>query len=114
MHWDMAEAGVFSVLVELAVSSTFLNVVLDLRITRVVIKMQPFSFCYRQIKMKYFRMGPEKYKLEEIPSVTLPDVGVQVGPGGAFMTAMPMTSASPGQAGTLLPKILVRFHLVIR
>ena len=45
MNWstcvrcDMAEADVFSVLVELAVSSTVLNVVLDLRITRVVIKM---------------------------------------------------------------------------
>lgn len=39
MHCDRGEADVFSVLAELAVSSTVLNVVLDLRITRVVIKM---------------------------------------------------------------------------
>lgn len=39
MHWNMAEAEVFSVLAELAVSITVLSVVLDLRITRVVIKM---------------------------------------------------------------------------
>lgn len=39
MHWDMAEAEVFSVLERLEVSSTVLNVVLDLRIIRVVIKM---------------------------------------------------------------------------